>query len=101
MHRGVTFLTLALPKCVHLPNLRPVSLMTKIYGLLQLIIICTFTCAISIDRYSPFNTSYSFIIFSLLIDAVILLLNCLNTLSLHFLCLRHYFHYLNIIWTFT
>ena len=30
-------LTLALPKCVHLPSLRHLSLMTKIYGLLQLI----------------------------------------------------------------
>ena len=33
-------LTLALPKCVHVLYLRHVSLMTKIYGLLQLIIIC-------------------------------------------------------------
>ena len=32
-------LTLALPKCVHLPYLRHVSLVTKIYGLLQLVII--------------------------------------------------------------
>ena len=32
----------ALPKCVHLPYLRDVSLMTKTYGLLQLIIMCTF-----------------------------------------------------------
>ena len=34
--------SLALPKCVHLPYLRPVSLIKKMYGLLQLIIICTF-----------------------------------------------------------
>ena len=32
-----------LPKCVHLPYLRHLSLMTKINGLLQLITICTFT----------------------------------------------------------
>ena len=31
-------LTLTLPKCVHMPYLRHSSLMTKIYGLLQLII---------------------------------------------------------------
>ena len=41
MHHGP--LTLAVPKCVHLPYLRHVSLITKIYGLLQMIIICTFT----------------------------------------------------------
>ena len=33
----------ALPKCVQLPYLRHLSLLTKIYGLLQLIIICTST----------------------------------------------------------
>ena len=33
----------ALPKCVYLPYLIHVTLITKIYGLLQLIIICTFT----------------------------------------------------------
>ena len=33
----------ALSKCVHLPYLRHLSLMTKIYGLLQLIIVCTST----------------------------------------------------------
>ena len=48
MHHAVTFnmvwpLTLALPKCVHLPYFGHVSLMTKIYGLLQPIIIYTFT----------------------------------------------------------
>ena len=40
MHQDVTF-HWALTKCVHLPYLRHVSLMTKIYELLQLIIICT------------------------------------------------------------
>ena len=35
--------TLALPKCVHLLYFIQVSFMTKIYGLLQLIIICNFT----------------------------------------------------------
>ena len=34
-------------------------------------------CAISIDSYAPINTFYSFIIVSLLINAVILLLDCL------------------------
>ena len=33
--------------------------------------------AISVDSYSPINKFYSIIIFSLLINAVILLLNCL------------------------
>ena len=59
---------------------------------------------ISIDRYSPINKFYSFIIFSLLINAGILLLNCLVLvlyLCIHFLSLRCYFLYLNIIWAFT
>ena len=67
--------------------------MTKIYGLLQLIVICTLhNCAISIDSYSPINKFYSFRIFSLLIYAVILLLNYLILifyLYIHFL-LQHY-----------
>ena len=42
MHHGVT-LALVLRKCVHLPYLSHVSVKTKMYGLLQLIIICTFT----------------------------------------------------------
>ena len=91
MHHRLT-LTLALLKCVHLPYLRYIFHITKIYGLLQLIIICTFNCAISIDSYSPINKVYSFIIFSLLINAVILLLNCLVLilyLYIHFLSLIH------------
>ena len=52
---------------------------TKIYGLLQLIIICILhNCAISIDSYSPINKFYSFTTFSLLINAVILLFKCLK-----------------------
>ena len=46
---------------------------------------------------------YSFIIFSILINGFILLLNCLVLilyLYIHFLSLRSYFIYLNIIWTF-
>ena len=39
-------------------------------------------CAISIDSYSPINKFYYFISFSLLINAAILLLNCL-VLVLH------------------
>ena len=42
MHHGGP-LALAQPKCVHLPYLRHLSLVTKIYGLLQMIIICTLT----------------------------------------------------------
>ena len=41
--------------------------------------------------------------FSLLINAVILLLNCLVLILhiyMHYLSLRHYFLYLNIVWTF-
>ena len=52
--------------------------MTKIYGLLQLTIVCTLhNYAISIDSYSPINKFESFIIFRVLINAVILPLNCL------------------------
>ena len=59
--------------------------------------------AFSIDSCYPINTFYSFIIFSLLIDAVMLLLNCLVLILypyIHFLSLRCYFLYLNIIWSF-
>ena len=83
----------ALPKCVHLPYLRHVSLITKIYGLLQLIICTLHNYAICIDSYSPINKFYSFIFFSLLINAVIFLLNCLVLvlfLCIHFLSLRCY-----------
>ena len=51
-------------------------------------------CAISIDSYSPANKFYSFIIFSVLINAVILILNCLVLilyLYIQFLSLRCYF----------
>ena len=41
VHHGLTCFPLL--KCVHLLYLRHLSLMTKMYGLLQLIIICTFT----------------------------------------------------------
>ena len=60
-------------------------------------------CAISIDSYSLVNKFYSSIIFSLLINAVILQLNCLVLLLylyMHFLSLRCYFLFLNIIHTF-
>ena len=62
--------------------------------MLQLIIInyvLLHNCPISIDIYSPINKFYSFINFSLLINAVILLLDCI--ILIHFL-------YLNIIWSF-
>ena len=51
-------------------------------------------CVIAIDSYSLINKFYSFIIFSLLINAVILLLNCLGQilyLYIYFLSLRCYF----------
>ena len=67
--------------------------------------ILLYNCAISIDSYSPVNKFYRFIIFGLLFNGVILLFNCLVLIlylkSLHtFFSLRHYFLYLNIIWTF-
>ena len=72
---------MALPKYVHLPYLKHVSLVTKICGLLQLVVICTLfflqNCAISIHKITPINKFYSFIIFSLLINAVMLLLDYL------------------------
>ena len=59
--------------------------------------------AISINSSSSVNKSYSFILIRLLINAVILLLDGLVLilyLYIHFLSLRHYFLYLNIIWAF-
>ena len=46
-------------------------------------------CSFPIDSYSPINKFYSFIIFSLLINTVILLLNCLGLILL-FSLLKHY-----------
>ena len=64
-----------------------ISLITKISGLLQLIImyyVLLVNCAISIDSYTLINKFYSLVICSLLINAVILLLNCLFLyLSVH------------------
>ena len=54
--------------------------MTKIYGLMQLIVtiyVLLHNCAMFIDRYTPINKFYSFIIFSFLINAIMLLLICL------------------------
>ena len=74
MHHGVTFNF----KSVHLPYLRDVSLMTKIYGLLQLIrYVLLHNCVIKFPLTAILHKFYSFIIFGLLINAVILLLNCL------------------------
>ena len=71
-----------------------------IYGLLQLIIICSLpNCDTSIYSYTLINKFYSFITFSFLINVVVLLLNChfkilssINFLSLkpHFLKIKHY-----------
>ena len=96
----------------------------------RLLYVLLHNCAISIDSFSLINKFYSFIIFSLLINAISLLLNCLVlmlnkfysfitfsllinavifllnclvlilNLYIHFLSLRCYFFYLNIIWTF-
>ena len=58
------------------------------------------TCAISIDGYSIINKLYSFIFFSLLINAVILLLNCLVLvlyLYIHFLSLRCYLNLFSLL----
>ena len=69
--------------------------MTKIYGLLQLTFMCTLHyCVISIDSYSQVNKFDSFVIFSLLINAVILLLNCL---VLRFFFFTYIFFLLDII----
>ena len=90
---------MSLPKCVHLQDLRHVSLMTKIYRLLQLISLCTFNwynCDISIDSYTPIYKINSFAIFSLLINAVMLLLKGLDLihyLYIHFLSLDVNFLY--------
>ena len=57
----------------------------------------------SIGIFSPVNKFYGVLIFSLLINVVILLLNCLVLiphLYIHFPSLKHYFLYLNISWTF-
>ena len=57
----------------------------------------------SLSFHSQVNKAYSFIIFSLMINAVILVLNCLGLilyLYIHFASLRCYFLYLNITWTF-
>ena len=65
-----------------------------------IIILLLLNCAISIDRYNSIYKFYNFIIFSLLINDVILLLNCLVLilyLYIYFLSLKHYFLYLNII----
>ena len=78
------------------------DIMTKIHGLFQLIIICTLhNVLFPLTSYTPINKFYSFVNFSLLINAVILLMNYLVlTLYIHFLSLRHFFLHLNIIWTF-
>ena len=87
MHHGVTFNFGSAKVCS--PAIFETSFMTKIYGLLlELALLHNY--AISDDSFSPINKFYSFIIFSLLINGVILLLNCLVlTLYLytHFLLL--------------
>ena len=72
------------------------NFMTKMYGLLQLIIICTLhNCTISIDTYSLINKLYSVIIFSLLINVVNLLLNCIVLI----LYLTYIFFFLDVIFS--
>ena len=101
MHHGVT-LTLAVPKCVHLPytsfsNDKDISIAATDYNIhFYIIVLFPLTAIIQL-------ASYSFIIFSVLINAVILLLNCLVLklyLYMHFLSLRCYFlHLIYIIWS--
>ena len=89
---------MALPKYVHLPYLKNVSLMTNICGLLLLVVICTLfflhDCAISIHRITPVSKFYSVIIFSLLINAVMLLL---DNLILVFYLFAYIFFLLDVI----
>ena len=62
-----------------------------------------FNIIVLFDSYSSTTKFYSFIIYSLLINAVMLLLNCLVLilyLYIHFLSLTCYFLYLNKIWSF-
>ena len=62
----------------------------------RLLIALLHNCAFSIDSYSPINKFYSFVIFSVLINAVIIELSCFNTLSLHifsFVFLSHYLEF--------
>ena len=80
-----------------LRHLRHISQFTKTYRLQQLIIMCTFsllpTCALSADSYTSINKFYSFISFSFLINAVIILLQCLVLilyLCIHFLSVKCY-----------
>ena len=90
VYHGVTF-NFSSPKCVHLPSLRHLSLMTKIWIAatnysIHFYIIVLF----AIDSYSLINKFLSFIIFSLLINAVILQLNCrvlMPYLYIHFFLL--------------
>ena len=75
----MALLTLALLKCVHQPYLRHIFFITKIYRLLQLIMLKVrlLNWAISIDSYTSVKKFKSFLFSSILINTVILLLNCL------------------------
>ena len=92
-------LTVAVRKCVHLPYLRHISLKDIWIGASDYYVLLP-NCTISFDSYTSINEFYKYIIFSLLINGVILLLNCLVLivyLYIHFLCLKCHFLYLNII----
>ena len=70
---------------------------TDFYMYFYIIVLFPLTAVLQLIKF------YSFIIFSILINAVILLSNYLVLILyiyLHFLSLRSYFIYLNIIWTF-
>ena len=88
------------------PAIFETCFMTKTYGLLQLIIIYVLFYIIvlfPLTAVLQLIKFYNFIIFSIPINAVILLLNCLVLilyLYIHFLSLRSFFIYFNIIWTF-
>ena len=64
---------MVLPQCFLLLYLRHISLITKTSGLLELILVFHVLlpdCAISIDSCTSINKFYSFINFSLQINAV-------------------------------
>ena len=70
---------------------------TDYYMYFYIIVLFPLTAVLQLIKF------YSFIIFSILINAAILLLNCLVLvlyLYIHFLSLRSYFICLNIIWSF-
>ena len=95
MHHGVTFNFGSAKACS--PAIFETCFSTDYYMNFYIIVLFSLTAVLQLIKF------YSFIVFSILIDAVILLLNCLVLilyLYIHFLSLISYFIYLNIIWNF-